>query len=91
MWLKFTIASKGSKIILFVTKKPIKADKENNIDDKNNGFFNFLIAKKVPEAAIPNKAILTIINAKWYHCDIEKNLIKLISKAKVAKEIKNMP
>ena len=77
--------------MLFVIKKPIKTDKENNIDEINNGSFNFLIVKKVPEAAIPNNAILTTINAKWYHWLIEKNLIKLISKARVASEIKNIP
>ena len=66
-------------------------ERENKIDDKNKGFFNFLIVKKVPEAAIPNNAMLTTIKAKWYHCDIEKNLIKLISKAKVANDIKNIP
>ena len=77
--------------MLFVMKKPIKTDKENNIDEKNKGLFIFFIAKKVPEAAIPNNAILTTINAKWYHWDIEKNLIKLISKAKVANEIKKIP
>ena len=66
-------------------------DKENKIEDKNKGFFNFFIVKNVPEAAIPNKAIETTIKAKWYHWDIEKNLIKLISNAKVAKEIRNIP
>ena len=40
---------------------------------------------------MPNKAMLTIIKAKWYHWDIEKNLIKLISRAKVANEIKKIP
>ena len=89
--MKFKTASKGSKIRLFTTKKLIKTEIENNIDDKNNGFFNFFIVKKVPEAAMPNNAILTIINPKWYHCDMEKNLNKLISRAKVANEIRNMP
>ena len=72
-------------------KKPTKTDKENNTDEKNKGLFIFFIAKKVPEAAIPNNAILTTMNAKWYPCDMEKNLIKLISKARVANEIKNIP
>ena len=58
------MASKGSKISLLVAKKPVKTDIENNIEEKNNGFFNFLIAKKVPEAAMPNNAMLTTIKAK---------------------------
>ena len=85
------MASKGSKITLFATKKPIRVEKENNIEEINNGFFVFFIVKKVPDAAMPNKAMLTIINAKLYHWDIEKNLIKVTSSAKVANEIKKIP
>ena len=76
---------------MFAIKNPIKTDKENDIDEINNGFFNLLIVKKVPEAAMPNKAMLTTMNAKWYHWLTEKNLIKLISKAKAANEIKKIP
>ena len=72
-------------------KNPIIVDKENNVEDRHNGFLTFLTNKKVPEAAMPNKAILIIINAKWYHCDIEKNRIKEISSINVANEIKNKP
>lgn len=64
MCLKFIIASNGSKINLFVIKKLIKTEIENNIDDRNKGFFNLFIVKKAPEAAMPNKAILTTIKAK---------------------------
>ena len=64
MRLKLTITSKGSNIILFVTKKPIIVEIEKKIEDKNNGFFSFFIVKNVPEAAIPNNEMLTIINAK---------------------------
>lgn len=81
----------GSKNKLFVIKNPIIVDKENKTEDKNNGFLTFLINKNVPEAAIPNNAMLIIIKAKWYHCAIEKNLIREISNINVANEIKNNP
>ena len=47
-------------------KKPAIAVRENRIDDKNKTslFFIFLIDKNVPDAAMPNKAMLTTIKAK---------------------------
>ena len=81
----------GSKIKLFVIRNPIIVEMENKTEDKDKGFLSFFIAKKVPEAAMPNNAMLTTIKAKWYHWLIEKNLIKLISKANVANEIRNIP
>ena len=38
---------------------------ENNIDERNKGFFSFLMNRNVPAAAMPNKAMLTIRKAKW--------------------------
>ena len=72
-------------------KNPAIVDKENNTEDKNNGFLTLFTNKKVPEAAIPNNAMLITINAKWYHWAMEKNLINEISSINVAKEIKNNP
>lgn len=68
-------------------------DNEKRIEELNNMFLDliFFIDKNVPEAAMPNNAIETTINAKWYHWDIEKSLIRDISKAKVAREIIKMP
>lgn len=40
-------------------------DKENNNDEINNGSLTFFANKKVPEAAMPNKAMLITMNAKW--------------------------
>ena len=88
---KFVTALYGSKNKLFVMKNATIVDKENNIEDENNGFWIFLMNKKVPEAATPNKAMLMSIKAKWYHCAIEKNLIREISSINVANEIKNKP
>lgn len=39
-------------------------DRENKIEERNNGFFNFFIVKNVPEAAMPNSAIETTMKAK---------------------------
>jgi len=74
-------------------KKLITADSENSNEELNKMFLFsiFFIDKNVPEAAIPNKAIETTINAKWYHCIIEKSRIREISRARVAEDIMKMP
>lgn len=51
-------------MILLVTKKPARIDRENNIEAKKKGDFNLMIDKKVPATAMPNRAILIIIKAK---------------------------
>ena len=64
---------------------------ENKMEEMNKGFLSFLINKKVPAAAIPNKAMLTTRKAKWQNWITDKILINPISKSKVANDIKNMP
>jgi hypothetical protein len=59
-------------------------------------FLSFLrmplkIVKNAPLAPKPNNAILTIINAKWYHIVTENILAKDTSSKSVDKETKTAP
>ena len=47
--------------------------------------------RKEPLAANPRSAMLTTMNAKWYHRDTEKIRVNEISKRSAAAEMKKMP
>jgi hypothetical protein len=46
-------------------------------------------ARKVPLAAEPSRARLTVMKAKWYHWATENTLVRAISKTRVAAESRN--
>ena len=47
--------------------------------------------RKEPLAPYPNRAMLTTRKAKWYCCEIEKNLVRKISKARAEQEVNRIP
>ena len=71
----------GSKGIWLDALKPTRVHNENKIDvkERTKSWFTFKIfgetVRKVPLAAYPNKAMLTIIQIKWYHNATEKTLV----------------
>jgi len=47
--------------------------------------------RKEPLVPYPKRAMLTTRKAKWYCCEIEKNLVRKISKARAEQEVNRIP